>query len=99
MLPHPLLLFLWLRLLVLAAVLVLSQIILLDPEAQRISQEALLIVSHAAELFLAHLTTKCAEAVAQARPKRKTLRLDDFAASLRTDRRLVAAGLRDVAAM
>ncbi|KAF5834827.1 hypothetical protein DUNSADRAFT_8411 [Dunaliella salina] len=45
------------------------------------------------------LAEGCGAAARNARPKRRTIKLDDFAQVVRTDRRLVAAGMKDVVSM
>lgn len=55
---------------------VVKKIIMLDPEVQRVSADALWLVGEAARLFLQSLAAKGAAAVTS--KKRKTIMLQDF---------------------
>ena len=72
------------------------KIMLCDPEVSRISKDAVMLAARAAEHFLGLVSSRAAGAAVKG--KRRTIKLDDFEAVVKADRRLVVAGLRDVAA-
>ncbi|WIA12042.1 hypothetical protein OEZ85_012121 [Tetradesmus obliquus] len=73
---------------------IVKRIMLADDEVQRVSADALWLVAEAGRLFLQQLAVKGAAAAAS--KKRKTIKLEDFEHVVRTDKRLVAVGLKDV---
>lgn len=70
------------------------QIVLADSEVSRAAHDALLALTLTAERLIGVLATRSARN-AQA-GKRRTIRLDDVAAAVRADKRLVGAGLPEV---
>ncbi|KAF8071173.1 hypothetical protein HT031_001255 [Scenedesmus sp. PABB004] len=75
---------------------VVKRIMLADAEVSRVSADALWLVTEATAAFLGQLGARCAAAAAA--KKRRTVKLEDFDSVVRRDRRLVEAGLKDVAA-
>mmetsp|Transcript_18645 Transcript_18645/g.52417 ORF Transcript_18645/g.52417 Transcript_18645/m.52417 type:complete len:277 (+) Transcript_18645:28-858(+) len=75
------------------------RIIMSDKEVGRVSKDAAVLIGAAAEVFLDLLAEGCGAAARNARPKRRTIKLDDFAHIVRSDRRFVAAGMKDVVSM
>ncbi|WIA32177.1 hypothetical protein OEZ86_003026 [Tetradesmus obliquus] len=73
---------------------IVKRIMLADDEVQRVSADALWLLAEAGRLFLQQLAVKGAAAAAS--KKRKTIKLEDFEHVVRTDKRLVAVGLKDV---
>ncbi|CAL8461902.1 g1433 [Coccomyxa elongata] len=74
----------------------IKRIMCLDPEVTRISGDGLKAVAKAAELMVELLGSKAAkEALSH---KRKTIKLGDVERAVRTDRRLVEVGLKEVLA-
>ena len=70
---------------------------LLDPDVNRISSDAVRTVAKAAELMVEHLAAK-SNAVANSN-KRSTIRFADVDRAVRSDKRYVNMGLRDCFAM
>jgi histone H3/H4 len=54
---------------------VVKRIIALDPDVQRVSHDAVTLISQACEMFLASMAEKCARVAAAAKPKRSTVKV------------------------
>ncbi len=54
---------------------VVRRIMLLDGELSRVSNDALLVVAHAAELFVGLLAERCARQISSSKPRRTTIKV------------------------
>lgn len=72
------------------------KIVSADEEVGRCSADAAQALAAAADMFIALLSRKASFTAARA--KRRTIKLDDVESTVRGDRRLAAAGLKDVCA-
>lgn len=73
---------------------VVKKIVSLDGDVDRTSKDAVLSLAFAAEAFLHLLAEKCVAVAKQA--KRRTIKIEDLQAAVKTDKRLARAGLKDV---
>jgi DNA-directed RNA polymerase I subunit RPA43 len=74
-----------------------KKIMMLDKDVSRASGDCVRTIALATEVFLGLLGSKCAQAAKT--NKRRTIQLKDFEHAVRYDKRLVAAGLKEVVAI
>ncbi|MEW5303061.1 MAG: hypothetical protein WDW38_001376 [Sanguina aurantia] len=75
----------------------LKRIIHCDSDVSRVSHDALVLIAMSAELFLGSLSKRVLPIAT--RQKRRTIKLEDVEQVIKSDRRLVVAGLKDVVSM